>query len=180
MGIMPGNRNNAHKIFYIAILFFTGYNGFEYMNNSDQFDYDKIVQGALLDSVKKVLKQISKEGLTSNSYFYISFRSTCNGVKIPKSLKLENDDEVTIVLQHKFWDMKVDDFRFSVVLSFDEVRETIEVPFNAITSVVDPYAKFTLQFNPDLNDDGDGNLPPPDNTKKNSNVVKIDFGKKKD
>ena len=178
---MPGNRNNAHKNLCIAILFFTIYNDFEYMNNSDQFDYDKIVQVALLDSVKNILKQISKEGLVSNSYFYISFKSTYNGVKIPKSLKLENDDEVTIVLQHKFWELSVDDFRFSVILSFDEIRETIEVPFNAITSVVDPYAKFTLQFNPDLNDGGGDNTPPPlDSTKKKSNVVKIDFGRKRD
>ena len=69
MGIMPGNRNNAHEIFLIAILVFNGYNGFEYMNNSDQFDYDKIVQGAILDSVKKILKTDIKGGADIKQLF---------------------------------------------------------------------------------------------------------------
>ena len=109
-------------------------------------DYDQIVDDTLRLVVKKSLELINKEGLPGNHHFYISFDSTYNGVKVPSELKIGADNEIKIILQHQFWDLIIDDHKFSVILSFDGKKKNISVPFNSITSFSDPSVGFSLQF----------------------------------
>ena len=113
-------------------------------------DYDLIVESTLRLVVKKSLELINKEGLPGDHHFYISFDSTHKGVKVPSELKAGDDNEIKIILQHQFWDLTIDDQKFSVVLSFNGKKKNISVPFNSITSFSDPSVGFSLQFKKDF------------------------------
>lgn len=116
------------------------------------YNYDKYVQDALLGVVRDLLRRVAAEGLLGNHYFYINFKTQYPGVQIPDYLKEKHPDEITIVFQYQFWDLKVFDDHFSVVLSFNGDHETLKIPFSSITGFVDPYVKFGLQFRPELAD----------------------------
>ena len=113
-------------------------------------DYDQIVEETLRLVVKKSLELVNEEGLPGNHHFYISFDSTHDGVKVPSELKAGEDNEIKIILQHQFWDLIIDDHKFSVVLSFSGKKKNISVPFNSITSFSDPSVGFSLQFKKDF------------------------------
>ena len=113
-------------------------------------DYDQIVEDSLRLVVKKSLELVNEEGLPSDHHFYISFDSTHNEVKVPSELKVGEDNEIKIILQHQFWDLNIDDHKFSVVLSFGGKKKNISVPFNSITSFSDPSVGFSLQFKKDF------------------------------
>ena len=113
-------------------------------------DYDQIVEETLRLVVKKSLELVNEEGLPGDHHFYISFDSTHDGVKVPPELKAEDDNEIKIILQHQFWDLNIDDHKFSVVLSFSGKKKNISVPFNSITSFSDPSVGFSLQFKKDF------------------------------
>ena len=113
-------------------------------------DYDQIVEETLRLVVKKSLELISEEGLPGDHHFYISFDSTYNGVKVPSELKVGENNEIKIILQHQFWDLNIDDHKFSVVLSFNGKKKNISVPFDSITSFSDPSVGFSLQFKKDF------------------------------
>ncbi len=110
------------------------------------FTYDELVQNALKGVVKEVLQQVEKNGLQNEHHFYIAFRTQADGVEIPKHLIERYPDEITIVLQHRFWGLKVYDDRFEVGLSFNRKPEHLKIPFDAIIAFVDPSAQFSLQF----------------------------------
>ncbi len=101
--------------------------------------------------VKKCLKFVEKKGgkLPGNHHFYITFDINFAGVKISKNLSKMHNDQMTIVMQHQFWDLDVQDEKFSIVLSFNGVREKLEIPYDALISFADPSARFGLQFNND-------------------------------
>ncbi|MDR1983163.1 MAG: ClpXP protease specificity-enhancing factor SspB [Holosporaceae bacterium] len=130
------------------------------MNN---FRYDELVQKALIAVVKEVLENVSLHGLPGNHHFYIRFRTDHPRVKIPTFLKERHPEEVMIVIQYQFWDLKVSDDKFSVSLSFNGIQETIVVPFSALTAFVDPSVKFALQFTPSF-----GSNPSPEGSEKKS------------
>ena len=109
-------------------------------------DYDQIVEDTLRLVVKKSLELIKEEGLPSDHHFYISFDSTHDEVKVPSELKVGEDNEIKIILQHQFWDLIIDDHKFSVILSFNGKKKNITVPFNSIISFSDPSVGFSLQF----------------------------------
>ena len=113
-------------------------------------DYDQIVEESLRLVVKKSLELVNEEGLPGDHHFYISFDSTYKGVKVPSELKASEDNEIKIILQHQFWDLTIDNQKFSVVLSFNGKKKTISVPFNSITSFSDPSVGFSLQFKKDF------------------------------
>ena len=113
-------------------------------------DYDQIVEETLRLVVKKSLELVNEEGLPGDHHFYISFDSTHEGVKVPSELKAGEDNEIKIILQHQFWDLIIDDQKFSVVLSFSGKKKNISVPFNSITSFSDPSVGFSLQFKKDF------------------------------
>lgn len=155
--------------------------------------YDEIVQEALRAVVGRVLGQVeaSNGTLPGNHHFYITFKTNAPGVDIPAELKARFPDDMTIVLQNKFWDLVVTDQGFSVGLSFNQIPAKLNVPFSAITAFVDPAVDFGLQFQAISdgeeemsglvgNDETDRDLasrvtPSEDG----SNVVSVDFGKKK-
>ena len=113
-------------------------------------DYDLIVESTLRLVVKKSLELVNQEGLPGDHHFYISFDSTHKGVKVPSELKASEDNEIKIILQHQFWDLTIDDEKFSVVLSFNGKKKNISVPFSSIISFSDPSVGFSLQFKKDF------------------------------
>jgi len=114
--------------------------------DSEGFDYQKIVQDALRDAVRRVLVRVVEEGLPGEHYFYVGFRTDQPGVEIPRSLRQQYPEEMTVILQNQFWDLTVEPESFSVVLSFNGARERLTVPFAALTAFVDPAAEFGLRF----------------------------------
>lgn len=113
---------------------------------SDEINYDKLISKNLLGVVRDALKIASNEGLPGENHFYITFRTNEDGVKLPKMLQIQYPENMTIVLQHQFSDLVVDDEKFSVVLVFGGVPYTLVIPFKSISYFADPYAKFGLSF----------------------------------
>ena len=155
--------------------------------------YDEIVQEALRAVVGRVLGEIEATGghLPGAHHFYITFKTGAPGVSIPAHLRERFPDEMTIVLQNKFWDLGVDEHGFTVGLSFNQIPAKLDIPFAAITAFVDPAVDFGLQFQaavPDLapephedaeNDSPGSEAKPPKGDDDGSNVVTVDFGRKK-
>ena len=156
--------------------------------------YDEIVQEALRAVVGRVLGQVVAAGgvLPGAHHFYITFKTGAPGVSIPAHLRERFPDEMTIVIQNKFWDLTVEDSRFSVGLSFNQVPAKLVIPFAAITAFVDPAVDFGLQFQavgaqmePEPHDDAENDSAERDQAPRvtpaddGSNVVSVDFGRKK-
>ena len=156
--------------------------------------YDAIVQEALRAVVGRVLGEIVNSGseLPGAHHFYITFKTHAPGVSVPNSLRERFPDEMTIVLQNKFWDLRVEEELFSVGLSFNQIPAELVIPYAAITQFVDPAVDFVLQFqatvadmaptptddpgNDEVERDADGTVRESDD---GSNVVTVDFGRKK-
>lgn len=114
----------------------------------DLFRYDKMVEHALRGVVREALARTAASGLPGTHHFYITFQTKHPAAKVPDSLKSQYPDDMTIVLEHQFWDLDVEEDRFSVTLSFQSKPERLTVPFEAITAFTDPSVKFGLQFQP--------------------------------
>jgi hypothetical protein len=112
----------------------------------DLIRYDLLAQDALRGLVRKVLSDVAKFGLPGEHHFYISFDTRAPGVRISQRLREKYPDEMTIVLQHQFWDLTVTEQTFEVGLSFGTVPERLLVPFTAIKGFFDPSVQFGLQF----------------------------------
>jgi len=111
--------------------------------------YDEIVQDALRSVVRRVLDRIDAEGgLPGSHHFYIAFRTRFPGVEMPRHLLERYPDEMTIVVQHRYWDLLIDDVHFEIGLSFNQVPAKLSIPFDAVTGFVDPAVNFALQFQP--------------------------------
>jgi hypothetical protein len=109
-------------------------------------DYEALQQEAMRGVVRGVLNLIAKSGLPGEHHFYISFLTQAPGVILSKRLKEKYPHEMTIVLQHRFWDLIVSDERFEVKLTFDGIPERLVVPFSSIKVFIDPSVRFGLQF----------------------------------
>jgi hypothetical protein len=113
----------------------------------DQFRYDVLVQEALRGMVRGVLAEVAKtKMLPGEHHFFITFDTTADGVRLSDRMRAQYPEEMTIVLQHQFWDLKVTDDTFEVGLSFGGVAEKLVVPIVAIKAFADPSVQFTLQF----------------------------------
>jgi uncharacterized protein len=149
--------------------------------------YDDIVQEALRTVVGRVLGKInSNEDLLGAHHFYITFKTGIPGVSIPRNLMERFPDEMTIVLQNKFWDLIVDDIGFQVRLTFGQVPTLLVIPFAALTAFVDPAVEFALHFHVNAESDGQpdhanavNDAPIAVPVEDGSNVVAVDFGRKK-
>ncbi|MEA2782531.1 MAG: uncharacterized protein QOK29_4075 [Rhodospirillaceae bacterium] len=108
--------------------------------------YDRMVEQALRGVVRKAIEEAMHRGLPGEHHFYITFHTDRPGVGIADWLHQQYPQEMTIILQHQFWDLTVDDDRFAVTLSFGGRHEHLTVPFSAITAFADPSVKFGLQF----------------------------------
>ncbi|MDR0640313.1 MAG: ClpXP protease specificity-enhancing factor SspB [Holosporales bacterium] len=137
-----------------------------------RIEYDLLLKRASISVVKEVLRHIAVSGLYKKQHLYITFAVNHPGVKMASVLKDDGDDEMTIVLQYEFWDLMVDDYGFSVSLSFDHSDETVYIPFSSLMIVSDPSEDFCLEFVPDF-----GDVPVKTkhtNEKKDGNVISIE------
>ena len=149
--------------------------------------YDEIVQDALRAVVGRVLGQVEETGtLPGGHHFYITFKTGAPGVDIPKHLTERFPDEMTIVIQNRFWDLKVDEDGFSVGLSFNQAPAKLVIPFSAISQFVDPAVNFALHFQVQTDDPGaedheeaENDHPAAEPIEDGSNVVSVDFSRKK-
>ena len=135
---------------------------------TDSLPYDAFLDHALRGVMARALAVVARRGLPHGHHFYIAFRTAHPGVAMDEALKARHGPEMTVVLQHRFWDLDVDDDGFQVGLSFDGKPQRIRVPFAAVTSFADPGVKFGLQFGKRdaaaADDSGDGgeDVPAPE------------------
>ena len=149
--------------------------------------YDEIVQDALRAVVGRVLGEIEATGtLPGEHHFYITFKTRAPGVSIPKHLLERFPDEMTIVMQNRYWDLLVDDTGFSIGLSFNQVPSKLVIPYAAVTGFHDPSVNFELRFQaqegpegPDPHDEAENDGPTVTPVEDGSNVVSVDFKRKK-
>ena len=121
------------------------------MTTEREIDYEALAQSAMRGIVRTVLTRVAKSGLPGEHHFYIAFKTGAPGVILSKRLKERYPEEMTVVLQHRFWDLLVNDERFEVKLTFDSIPERLVVPFAAIKVFFDLSVPYGLQF-----DDADG------------------------
>lgn len=133
------------------------------MTSDWTLDYPTYIREALRTVVRDVLVRVSEEGLPGDHHFFISFATMDPGVVVPPFLRDQYPDEATIILQHQFWDLEVDEEAFSVSLRFGGTAQHVRVPFVSVKSFVDPEAKLGLRFDPEAqesappaSDDGGG------------------------
>lgn len=119
----------------------------------DYIRYDILTQDALRSVVHTVLTDAAAKGLPGEHHFFISFDTRAEGVSLSSRLKAQYPKEMTIVLQHQFWDLVVTEDRFEVGLSFSGIPERLVVPFRAITGFADPSVQFGLQFSVTVDED---------------------------
>ena len=115
---------------------------------TDHIRYDVLARDALRGVLRRVLSDAAEHGLPGEHHFFITFLSTAEGVKLSPRLLAQYPEEMTVILQHQFWDLVVTEDRFEVGLSFGGIPERLVVPFNSIKSFFDPSVQFGLQFEP--------------------------------
>jgi uncharacterized protein len=124
------------------------------MTSDSKIDYEALSQDAMRGLIRTVLQRTARIGLPGEHHFYISFDTNAPGVSISKRLREKYPNEMTIVLQHRFWDLTVNEERFEVKLTFDGIPERVVVPFTAIKVFFDPSVRYGLQFEePEFNSD---------------------------
>ena len=146
----------------------------------DILRYDKMVETALRGVVREVLARTAASGLPGAHHFFITFRTAADGTVVPDDLRRQYPDEMTVVLEHQFWDLEVDEDRFSVTLSFKSQPERLTIPFAAVTAFADPSVKFGLQFQAAGEAEAEATpaAPPPD-APKEGEVITLDAFRKK-
>lgn len=139
----------------------------------DHIRYDLLAQDALRGLVRRVLTDAAKSGLPGEHHFSITFRTNDDGVRMSQRLREQFPQEMTVILQYQFWDLKVTDTGFEVGLSFGGVPEKLAVPFTAIKSFFDPSVQFGLQFETIEVEQDNADTPSekPESTESKSSVV---------
>lgn len=112
----------------------------------DQIRYDILAQEAMRSVMRKVLVEVARTGLPGNHHFFITFLTGAPGVRISSRLKEKYPEQMTIVLQYQYWDLKVTDTGFEIGLSFADIPEKLEIPFAAVRGFYDPSVNFELEF----------------------------------
>lgn len=141
------------------------------MNDTNQPEdlirYDVLTQEALRDVIKRVLEEVSATGLPGEHHFFITFRTDHPGVKLSSRMRQRYPEEMTIVIQHSFWDLKVSEKEFEIDLSFDDILERLRIPFDSLKGFFDPHVKFGVQFDAEVieaaNADGEASQEPSKN-----------------
>ncbi|MDP9127636.1 MAG: ClpXP protease specificity-enhancing factor SspB [Pseudomonadota bacterium] len=160
----------------------------------DLLRYDLMIEAALRHVVRETLATVGQSGLPGDHHFYITFLTNFPGVEIPDYLRKQYPDEMTIVLQYQFFGLKVEDDVFSATLSFNNVKEHLVIPLEAITTFADPSVNFALQFQSGQDDEdgeeeppeptgtkgkNDKGKPPKDKDEKRGEVISLDMFRKK-
>ena len=112
----------------------------------DMIRYDILVQNALRGVIRKVLTEVAKTGLPGNHHFFITFVTDAPGVKVSNRMREQYPEQMTIVLQHQYWDLEVTETSFDVGLSFSDVPEKLHIPYSAVRGFYDPSVNFELEF----------------------------------
>ncbi|OQM77377.1 SspB family protein [Manganibacter manganicus] len=112
----------------------------------DHIRYDILAQEALRGVMRKVLAEVARTGLPGNHHFFITFLTGAPGVRISSRLRERYPDQMTIVVQFQYWDLKVSDTGFEIGLSFSDIPEKLEIPFSAVRGFYDPSVNFELEF----------------------------------
>jgi hypothetical protein len=112
----------------------------------DFIGYQGLLDAALRGVVRDALRRIEKQGLIGSHHFYLTFKTRFPGVELPNFLKEQYPDEMTIILQHQFWGLKVREDQFEVALTFKKLPATLVIPFQALTKFFDPGVPFGLEF----------------------------------
>lgn len=120
---------------------------------ADGIDYGELMQDALKGVMRSALNVAATSGLPGRHHFYITFRTDHPGVSIATHLKAQYAEEMTVVMQHQFDNLDIDDEGFAVTLHFNRRPERLVIPFDAVTAFVDPAVNFALHFQPQ---DGEG------------------------
>ncbi len=148
----------------------------------DKISYDHLVYDALRGMVRQVLARVQRKGLPGQHHFYISFQTSHPDVVVAERLKKRYPKEMTIVMQHQFENLQVEEDKFSLTLYFDRTPERIIVPWTALTSFTDPHASFSLRL-ATIDDGAPQQKPPEEKNKplatKTSQVVELDAFRKK-
>jgi hypothetical protein len=113
---------------------------------ADSMNYGAMMEDAMRSVVRRALAEAAENGMPGEHHFYVTFRTTADGVDIPEFLLAQFPEEMTIVLQHQYWDLEVSEDRFTVMLSFNNNPAQLNIPFSAVAGFVDPSVKFGLQF----------------------------------
>ncbi|MGQ4273129.1 SspB family protein [Terrihabitans sp. B22-R8] len=116
--------------------------------STDLIRYDLLAQEALRGVVRRVLEDVARTGLPGEHHFYISFNTEFPGVRMSPRLRERYPEEMTVVIQHQFWDLQVTEHAFEIGLSFSNVPEMLYIPFDSISGFFDPSVKFGLKFEP--------------------------------
>lgn len=126
----------------------------------DFIGYKALTDAALRSVVRGALRHVEKHGLVGSHHFRISFRTRHPGVEVPDFLLEQYPEEMTIILQHQFWGLKVREDLFEVTLSFKKVPATLTIPFDALTAFMDPGVQFGLNFQPEPDNETDAGQRP--------------------
>ena len=118
----------------------------------DHIRYDILAQEALRGVMRKVLAEVARTGLPGSHHFFITFLTGAPGVRISSRLRERYPEQMTIVVQFQYWDLKVSETGFEIGLSFSDVPEKLEIPFSAVRGFYDPSVNFELEF--DVKSDG--------------------------
>jgi len=112
----------------------------------DHIRYDILAQEALRGVMRKVLAEVARTGLPGNHHFYITFLTGAPGVRISSRLRERYPEQMTIVIQFQYWDLRVTETGFEIGLSFSDVPEKLEIPFSAVRGFYDPSVTFEMEF----------------------------------
>lgn len=112
----------------------------------DELDYPALIHDALVGVVREVLSKVAEDGLPGDHHFYLTFRTDHPEVIMPPGLRMRHPNTMTIILQHQFWNLSVEQDVFGVTLRFGGSKQQLTIPFEALTSFIDPGAEFGLQL----------------------------------
>ena len=116
-----------------------------------KINYPQILKKNMINVLKDVLQEIEKNDQKTHHHLYITFKTNNKNVILPKWLKKKYSNEMTIIIQHEYWNLKIYEEKFKILLSFSDVKVNLSIPFNAIISFADPYANFGLKLSSEKN-----------------------------
>ena len=129
----------------------------------DEMHYEQLAQDALRGVIRSALERAAMpEGIPGAHHFYVTFKTRAAGVSVPPDVLAKYPDEMTVVLQHQYWDLKVEADRFSVMLKFGGMPKVLSMPYTAVTRFYDPSVQFLLQFEMPLIEEASTEAPEPE------------------
>lgn len=144
-----------------------------------EINYDQLINTHLKGVIADALKIAAEQGLPGENHFYITFRTNYPGVDIPAALQAQYPENMTIVLQHQFSNLVVDEEKFSVDLMFGGIPQTLTIPFDAVSYFADPYARFGLSFETSETDEKEQEDTEQQNNPQTAEIISFDSFRKK-